>query len=333
MSATINLEKKHFPVLLKELISIISPLYSGTFIDCTFGQGGFSREILKNKSNKIVAIDRDKDVFKYSNILKKKYGSRFIFQNKKFGDIASLNFTGNNIKGVIFDLGFSTNQIKDLSKGFSFKSKTKLNMKMGLNKFSAHEVINTMSYDDINKIIKFFGEEKKSKLISRSIIRKRKIQELNTKDLVFIIDQIKKKNFKINNSTKTFQAIRIFVNKEISQLIYGLIDAFKILPIGGVIAVITFHSIEDKIVKFFFKYYSENYSFSRYVPNQKEKKKLFKLIKKKPITPTSEEIQINPPSRSAKLRYAVKINNSNDFSDFEKKFKFLLDIENLGDNL
>ena len=123
------------------------------------------------------------------------------------------------------------------------------------------------------------------------------------------------------------------MNKEISQLIYGLIDAFKILPIGGVIAVITFHSIEDKIVKFFFKYYSENYSFSRYVPNQKEKKKLFKLIKKKPITPTSEEIQINPPSRSAKLRYAVKINNSNDFSDFEKKFKFLLDIENLGDNL
>ena len=328
-----NLEKKHFPVLIKELVSIISPLYSGTFIDCTFGQGGFSKEILKNKSNKIVAIDRDKDVLKYSNILKKKYGSRFIFQNKKFGDIASLNFIGNNIKGIIFDLGFSTNQIKDLSKGFSFKSKTKLDMKMGLNKFSAHEVINTMSYDHINKIIKFFGEEKKSKLISRSIVRKRKIHELNTRDLVSIIDQIKKKNFKINNSTKTFQAIRIFVNKEISQLIYGLIDAFKILPIGGVIAVITFHSIEDKIVKFFFKYYSENYSFSRYVPDQIEKKKLFKLIKKKPITPTAKEIQINPPSRSAKLRYAIKINNSNDFSDFEKKFRFLLDIENLGDNL
>tara|TARA_S200000501_G_scaffold330528_1_gene331911 strand:+ start:2112 stop:3119 length:1008 start_codon:yes stop_codon:yes gene_type:complete len=335
MSATINSENKHFPVLLKELISIISPLYGGTFIDCTFGEGGYSKEILKNSLNKIIAFDRDKDVLKYANKLKKKFGSRFIFKNQKFKDISHIDTINRDIKAIIFDLGFSTNQIKDLSRGFSFKSNSKLNMKMGLNKFSANEVINNMSYEDLSKIIKFFGDEKKSKLISKLIIKNRKYRKLNTQDLVSVIEKVKKnkKNFKINSSTKTFQAIRIFVNQEINELIYGLINAFKILPIGGMIIVVTFHSIEDKIVKFFLKHYSENNNLSRYIPNQKEKKKIIKLIKKKPIIADVDELNTNPPSRSAKLRYGIKINDSNDFKDFIKKFQFLLDIEGLADKL
>ena len=133
----------------------------------------------------------------------------------------------------------------------------------------------------------------------------------------------------LNNATKVFQALRIFVNQEISQLIHGLINAFKILPVGGVIAVVTFHSLEDKIVKFFFKNYSEIKNSSRYLPQKLSNLKLFNFSNKKTIFPTKKEIEINPASRSAKLRYALKINHTEDFSEFIKKFNYLIKIENL----
>ena len=158
----------------------------------------------------------------------------------------------------------------------------------------------------------------------------RKSKILSTKDLTEIIDSIKRyKNSRINNSTKVFQALRIFVNKEISELINGLINAFNLIPIGGVIAVVTFHSIEDKIVKFFFKNYSEVKNSSRYLPFKEKNNRSFDLQNKKPITPNTEELKLNPPSRSAKLRYATKINNDCNFEEFTQKFKTLLDIENL----
>ena len=136
-------------------------------------------------------------------------------------------------------------------------------------------------------------------------------------------------NLKIHKSTKIFQALRIFVNKEISELIYGLINAYSILPVGGIITVVSFHSIEDKIVKFFFKNYSQSKNLSRYLPEQIKEKKLFKLKNNKPIFPSLKEIKNNPPSRSAKLRYAIKINESENFDVFIQEFKYLLDIENL----
>ena len=333
MSATIKLEKKHFPVLLDELISIISPLYGGTFIDCTFGQGGYSKEILKNKNNKIIALDRDKETLKISKIFEKKYGNRFRYQNITFKEIDKFKFE-NNLKGILFDLGFSTNQINDPKKGISFKSKGKLNMCMGLNNFSAEDVINNLDFNYLTKIFKFFGEEKKAKIISKKILFERKKKILKTEDLVKIIDwAYKGKRKKIHNSTKVFQALRIFVNQEIGQLIYGLINAFKILPIGGVIAVVTFHSLEDKIVKFFFKNYSEDKNYSRYLPQKISKKQIFNFSNKKTIIPTKKEIEINPASRSAKLRFAHKINHSDDFNDFIKKFNYLIKIENLSDKI
>ena len=296
MSAIIKSEKKHFPVLLNELISIISPLYGGTFIDCTFGNGGYSKEILKHQFNKVISLDRDENVLKVVSKFKLKYRNRF--------------------------------------KGLSFNSNTKLNMRMGLNEFSAHDVINKLEYEDLYRIIKFLGDEQKAKFISRKIVAKRQSHMINTQDLVKIIDDVKKYRYtKIHNSTKTFQAIRIFVNNEISELIYGLIESFKLIPLGGVIAVVTFHSLEDKIVKFFFKYYSEKSNLSRYLPNQKEKKILFTLKSKKPILPSNKEIKINRPSRSAKLRYAIKIKNNEDFKDFLEKFKTYLDIENISKKL
>jgi len=331
MNATIKLENvKHFPVLLNEIISIISPLYGGTFIDCTFGQGGYSKKILENNNNKVFAIDRDCGSTKIVNQFKKKYQNRFEFENRKFSEILNIEKNIENLKGIIFDLGYSTTQIKDPEKGLSFNNKGKLNMKMGLNKFSADDVVNKLGQKELAKIFKVFGEENSSKIISKKIISFRKRKNIQTEDLVNIINSVKKKKFsKTHNATKVFQALRIIVNNEISELIYGLINSFKLLPVGGVVAIVTFHSIEDKIVKFFLKNYSENKNDSRYLPSRIEKKILFKLIDKKPIIPNNKELNLNPASRSAKLRYGVKLNNHSDFSEFVKKFSYLLEVENL----
>ena len=160
-------------------------------------------------------------------------------------------------------------------------------------------------------------------------------KKIDTQGLVKIIDNSKRrKNFRLNNSTKAFQALRIFVNKEISELIYGLINAAKILKKDGVLAVVTFHSLEDKIVKYFLKSLSENKSISRYTPLTEQSEILFDLIKRKPITPNDEELNENPPSRSAKLRYAIKKTDFFDFeTDIEDKFKNLIEIENFGEKL
>jgi len=330
MSAIIKLENKHFPVLLKELISIISPLYGGTFLDCTFGQGGYSSKILEEKNNKVIAIDRDKDVCLNAEKLKKKYTNRFYFQNIKFSEINKVRTKSKDLKAVVFDLGYSTNQIKNLNRGLSFKSIGKLNMKMGLNDFSCHEVVSNMSESNLNKIFKYYGDEKYAKKIARKIVKIRKTKIINTEDLTKIVDSVKRfNNSKINNSTKVFQALRIFVNKEISELINGLINAFNLIPVGGIIAVVTFHSIEDKIVKFFFKNYSEFKNSSRYLPIKENNNICFNLKNKKPIIPSTKELKLNPPSRSAKLRFAVKINNECNFEEFIQKFKQLIDIENL----
>ena len=333
MCATINLEKKHFPVLLDELISIISPLYGGTFIDCTFGQGGYSKKILSNKNNKVVALDRDPETFIKAEKFKKTYKDRFRFENERFSDINRLNISNQNLRAIIFDLGCSINQINDFKKGLSFKYKGKLNMRLGKNIFSAHEVVNHMSYESLYKVFKYFGDESKSKIIARNIVRYRLNKTIYTEDLVGIINNVKKKYSKIHKSTKVFQSLRILVNNEISQLIFGLINSFKLLPVGGILAVVTFHSLEDKIVKFFFKNYSEDKKNSRYLPEKKEGKKIFKLINKKPILPSNSEMNINPPSRSAKLRCVEKIDNLDDFNDFFKKFENLLKIEKLTDEI
>ena len=332
MSATINLEKKHFPVLLDELIKIISPRYSGTFLDCTFGQGGYSEKILEHPKNKVVALDRDLKSIKLSDKFKKKFGNRFEFYHQKFSEIENLNI--NNLKAIIFDLGYSTNQIFDNEKGLSFNFEGELNMRMGLNSFSAHDVINKLDKIELTKIFKYFGDEKDARKISQIILKKRTQKTLTTKDLVDIINKQKKNyNFKINKSTKIFQSLRIFVNQEISQLINGLINAYKLLPINSYIIVVTFHSLEDRIVKFFFKNYSEDKKISRYLPSSINSNKVFELINKKAILPSLQEIQKNPPSRSAKLRYVKKIKDGANFDEFLSKFKNLLEIENIGRKL
>ena len=336
MDATIVPEaQKHYPVLLKEIISIISPQYGGTFIDCTFGQGGYTKKILSYKNTQVIALDRDTESkYKAEEILNK-YENRFIFKNKKFSQLGNLKLKNENIRGVIFDLGYSYTQIKDPKKGLSFNSHGDLNMQIGMNDFSAKDAINKLDSFELEKIFKFFGEEKEGKKIANCIVEERKNAEIDTQKLVDLIEKVKrKKNFKIHSATKIFQSLRIFVNKEISELINGLVSASKILKKDGVIAVVTFHSLEDKIVKYFFRSLSEKKSISRYVPKIEQPETIFKMIEKKPKIPSSKEMKENYPSRSAKLRYIIKKDNSYNFdTDIHKKFKYLLEIENFGNKL
>jgi len=327
--------RSHYPVLLSELISIITPQYGGTFIDCTFGQGGYSKKILNFAETKVIALDRDLESQKKANIIQSSFEDRFLFKNIKFSQLNNLKLKNENIRGVIFDLGYSLNQIKDPKKGLSFETVGALNMKMGINEFSAKEAINILDKVELAQIFKYFGEEKDSNRIAHNIVEDRAKKEITTEELVRIIESSKRKNnSKTHSATKIFQALRIFVNKEISELIYGLINAAKIVKKNGVIAVVTFHSLEDKIVKYFFKSLSENKSVSRYMPKGEEKVNLFKSLNKKPIVPSEKEIKENPPSRSAKLRYVIK---KEDFYDFEtdilEKFDHLIKIENFSQKL
>ena len=241
--------KNHYPVLLNEIISIITPQYGGTFIDCTFGQGGYTKKILSYKNTQVIALDRDKESKKKADKFLDEFQNRFIFKNKRFSELENLKLKNENIKGIVFDLGYSYTQIKDLSKGLSFNSNGPLNMQMGINEFSAKEVINNLSAKDLEKIFKSFGDEREAKKIVNQIIIERKDQEIDTPGLVKIIEKTKrKKNFRAHSATKVFQALRIFVNKEISELIKGLIAASKVLKKDGVLAVVTFHSLEDKLL-------------------------------------------------------------------------------------
>ena len=336
MDATIVPEvQKHYPVLLKEIISIISPQYGGTFIDSTFGQGGYSKKILEFENTKVIALDRDIESETKASLLKNKFEDRFLFKNIKFSQLNNLKLKNENVKGVIFDLGYSYTQIKDPKKGLSFQSEGNLNMQMGLNNYSAEDAINKLDEKELDKVFKFFGEEKESKFIARNIVKERSKKKIDTQTLVKIIDNTKrKKNFKVHSATKVFQALRILVNKEISELIFGLINATKVLKKDGVLAVVTFHSLEDKIVKYFFKSLSEQKSVSRYAPLTEQPDTLLRLIEKKAIVPSNEEINENLPSRSAKLRYAIKKTDFYDFkTDILDQFSNLIEIENLGNKL
>ena len=332
LNRTSSLEYLHFPVMLDEVIKICSPNNGDIFIDCTFGGGGYSTKLLKFSGTKVIALDRDKFTLSIGKELEKKNPNRFSFHQKKFSEV-DLVAGKHAVDAVIFDLGLSSIQLNNLERGFSFKSKESLDMSMGLTNLSAEEVINEYSEERLKLIIKILGEEKEATRIVKNIIKARLIKKITKVDqLVEIIEKSKKKNYKnkINPCTKTFQALRIFVNKEISELINGISKATKILKPGGKIIIISFHSIEDKVVKYFFSHFSSNRSKpSRYFPENDEKNNyLFKSYRNKIFKPSIIEINKNPPSRSAKLRFAIRNKNKFIFpEELSTRFKKYLDLE------
>tara|TARA_B100000579_G_scaffold82692_1_gene64454 strand:- start:16276 stop:17289 length:1014 start_codon:yes stop_codon:yes gene_type:complete len=335
MNATMSLDpKKHYPVMLNQVLSIISPQHGGTFIDCTFGGGGYSEEILKYKNTKVFALDRDRLVIKHADYLKEKFPKRFIFFKDKFSSLEKIIQKNIKPKAIIFDLGLSSLQLSDQERGFSFKSENSLSMEMGINKYSAYDVVNHLDKKTLTSIIKVLGDEKEGKNIANYIVNYRKKKPINnSNELSVIIKNAKKKynNYKKNPATKTFQAIRIFVNQELTELVLALKAATKLLSEGGILLVVTFHSLEDKIVKNFFNFYSNlRNKPSRYFPSYEEKTILFNLKNKKPIQPDDSEIKNNIRSRSAKLRYAIRNDKEfNSLEEFERKFQNYTELEGM----
>ncbi len=326
-----SLERSHFPVMLDETIKILSPKNGGVFVDCTFGGGNYSQRLLQFPKTKVIAIDRDESVISIAKKLEKRFKKRFEFYRLKFSQINKI--LKKEVDTIVFDLGLSSIQLNNLSRGFSFRSKDKLDMKMGLSNISAQDAINNLSEARLKLVIKILGEEKEASKIAKNIVKARSEKKITRVDeLVKIIEKSKKRNFasKINPSTKTFQALRIFVNKEITELINGIINASKFLKPGGKILVISFHSIEDKIIKYFFSNFSKNKSKpSRYFPEaNNDNTTLFEEYKNKIIKPSLRELKKNNPSRSAKLRFIVR--NRNNFiypTGLVQKFKKYLEIE------
>ncbi len=334
INPTSSPELSHFPVMPDEVIKICSPKQNCTYIDCTFGGGNYTKKLLKFSQTKVIALDRDEFILGISTKLKKEYPTRFNFHQKKFSEIDKI-IKNQLVEGVLFDLGLSSIQLKNLKRGFSFKSKDKLDMSMGLSSYSAEKVVNNSSEQALKLIIKVLGEEEEASKIAKNIVKFRSVTKITkVNQLVDIIKQSKKKNYKkkIDPSTKTFQALRIFVNKEITELIKGIVNATKILKPGGKILIVSFHSIEDKIVKFFFNNYSTNKSNpSRYLPESKgTKKSLFTYYRNKVYRPSKLEVDKNPASRSAKLRYAIRNDSKFIYPDaLIDKFRFYLDVEDM----
>jgi len=330
------LEKKHFPVMLDEVINICNPSKKNQLIiDCTFGGGGYTKELLKFPNIKVIALDRDKSAIERAEVIRAKFTNQFIFYNEKFSNLDKIINTEKKPDVIIFDLGLSTFQLQDYSRGFSFNATDKIDMQMGLSDISAEEVINKLNEKDLRLILKILGEEQEANRIVKNIIKARQVKKIDTViELVKIIELSKKKNYKqkINVCTKTFQALRIFVNKETTELIKGLIEATQLIKYGGKIIIISFHSIEDKIIKYYFTNYSSNKSNpSRYMPSQNNlKNSFFEKYKNNLLTPSPEELIKNPASRSGKLRYATRTEQPFDEPrEFKEKFKKYLDIENV----
>jgi len=282
------LNYSHEPVLLKETLNNLIYDKSGSYLDCTFGLGGHSKKILENLNldGSLYSIDKDKEVKHYANLIKDK---RFNFQTSTFSNISSL-FSKNTMNGVLFDLGVSSLQLDKPERGFSFMREGELDMRFDNSSgMSAKEWINTASEKELADVFYFLGEERKSRQFAKKIIRARKDTNISsTKNLA---ELFKPKGFqKKHPATNIFRGIRILINNEFEELKEGLISAIKVLKNRGILAVISFHSAEDRIVKNFFK---------------KDYKNFFEGINLKnvnKIKPSKEEKSTNPRSRSAILR-------------------------------
>ncbi len=301
-------KQKHIPVMLNEVLAALNPQDGETYVDATFGNGGYTEAILKAADCKVIAIDRDPTVLPRTEELKALYGSRFEFRRGQFGDIKAL--INQPVNGVVFDIGVSSMQLDQAERGFSFSKDAPLDMRMSCDGVTAAEIVNETPEKELADLIYKYGEERKSRQIAAKIAAYRKNKEISTtKELAEIIyTVIHKTPNGIDPATRTFQALRIAVNNELGELENGLRGAVDLAVSGGRIVVVSFHSLEDRIVKTFFKENTgKNVHVSRYLPNNNIQQDNSILAScSKAVAPSQNETEANSRARSAKLRYAVK---------------------------
>tara|TARA_B100000902_G_C27202225_1_gene859681 strand:+ start:34 stop:927 length:894 start_codon:yes stop_codon:yes gene_type:complete len=290
----------HVPVLLEESLDFLLHNLSGSYLDLTFGRGSHSQEILKRLSSdgKLDAVDRDKDAVLYGkeNII----DSRFSIHHSNYSEIDTL-FSNEQFDGIILDLGTCSTHLDDPKRGFSFQNNGPLDMRMDTSAgLSASKWLNNASEKEISNILYKYGEEKASRKIAHAIVESREIKYIETTiELSDIIQRAIKRTGKIHPATKSFQAIRIHVNNELHHLKIVLSKLEQFLKLGGMVVIISFHSLEDRIVKNFFK--PEIQDFHKDIPINPSIRQTYRCIKKK-VRPSNDEIKINPRSRSAVMR-------------------------------
>jgi len=310
------MEYKHTPVMLSEVLEYLSPYRGGYFIDCTLGGGGYTSALSRivSSNGRILAIDLDKEAIENT---RRKNLKNVILAHDNFKNLSQIikkEFKGDALfDGIVLDLGLSSYQLEDRNRGFSFrKDDQPLNMSFDQEDVSlTKDIVNNSSQKELEKIISEHGEEKYAKRIANQIIKKRKEKKIETTgDLIQAIEMAVPKKFynKIHPATKTFQALRIATNRELENLKEVLPQAVAHLKPKGRLAVISFHSLEDRIVKNFFKNESRDCLCPPAFPECRcNHLRTLKIITKKPICPEEKEIKENPRARSAKMRVAEKI--------------------------
>ena len=313
----------HIPVLLTPILDSVKPV-SGIWVDGTFGAGGYSRAILDAGADTLYAIDRDPEVFARAEKWAKDYDGRLKLIHGTFSDLDThvKNEGTDLIDGVVLDIGVSSMQLDQAERGFSFMKDGPLDMRMGQSGMSAADIVNSVEEKVLADLIYLYGEERASRRIARNIVKSRENLKFETTfQLVKVIEASlpRPKPGQTHPATRTFQALRIAVNDELGQLVSGLRAAENILREGGMLAVVTFHSLEDRIVKRFIQARSgNNPRGNRYQPEKENDIATFEKIGRKAISATKDEISSNPRARSAKLRLARRLNTiSGEFSAFD----------------
>ncbi len=299
-------EKPHIPVLLRPLIKAVSPV-SGVWLDGTFGAGGYTRALLQAGASKVYGVDRDPLAFELAAPWVQEYGDRIQLVE---GVFSKLDDYASDLDGVVLDLGVSSMQLDLAERGFSFMRDGPLDMRMSQSGPSAADFVNTMDEAELADILFHYGEERASRRIARAIVRARTEAPIErTLQLVEIIEKClpRSKPGQSHPATRSFQALRIAVNDEYGELVAGLEAAERALKPGGQLAVVTFHSIEDRMVKRFFQARSGGGGrANRYAPEIEEITPQFTLPTRKAIGPDDQELAENPRSRSARLRVGVR---------------------------
>ncbi len=294
----------HVSVLIDPLIEAVSPV-SGLWLDGTFGAGGYARRLLEAGAETVIGVDRDPSAFTLAAPLTEAYGDRLRLVEGRFSELDQ--HAGEPLDGVVLDLGVSSMQLDQAERGFSFLRDGPLDMRMGGDGPSAADLVNSATEAELADILYHYGEERASRRIARAIIAVRPFH--NTLPLAEAVASClpRPRPGQIHPATRAFQAIRIAVNDEFGELISGLEAAERALKPGGKLAVVTFHSLEDRVVKRFLQARSgSNARANRYAPEIEEQTAQFRLLSRKPIGPSDEEIAANPRARSAKLRLAER---------------------------